>query len=176
MTTLVANFTTQRILIDNGCFVDILFWDVFSKMDINPNCLRPTPMRLKGFTGDFIQPLGAITLPLLVGKASRSVVVMTDFLVVKVLSSYNEILGWPTLNNLRAVKSMYHLKMKFLTRVGVGKIKGEQVLAQECYVQKLKAEGSDVRDLNGSTHGERPPPPPKLASRDKEFRDEQALK
>lgn len=59
--------------------------------------------------------------------------IMVDPMVVKALS-YNAIIGRPTLHNLKTITSTYHLKMKFLTTQGVGEIRGDQVLAQECYV------------------------------------------
>ncbi|XP_041026886.1 uncharacterized protein LOC121267075 [Juglans microcarpa x Juglans regia] len=63
----VANFRTQRILIDNGSSADILFRDAFIKMSINPDRLRPALMPLKGFTGDIVDPIGVITLSISAG-------------------------------------------------------------------------------------------------------------
>ena len=48
-------------------------------------------------------------------------------------SSYNVIIGRPTLNHWKAVTSNYCLKVKFSTKNGVGEVKGDQVLARECY-------------------------------------------
>lgn len=59
---------------------------------------------------------------------------MADFMVVKTHSSYNAIIGWPTLNSLKAATSTYDLKMKFSTKAGVSEVGGEQALARECYV------------------------------------------
>lgn len=77
------------------------------------------PMPLKGFSGDMVRP---VTLFVLAGKAPYTTSNMTHFIVVKAPSSYNAILGRPTLNNLRVVTSTYHMKMKFPTPLG------------ECYV------------------------------------------
>lgn len=55
-------------------------------------------------------------------------------------SAYNAILGRLTLNQMRVVTVTYHLLMRFLTKEGVGKVRGDQVTAQECYVPSLKAE------------------------------------
>lgn len=66
---------------------------------------------------------------------------MTNFLVVKATSSYDAILGRPMLNSLRTMTLTYYLKMKFPMEKGVGEVRGEQVLARECYVQELKTKG-----------------------------------
>ncbi|XP_040988731.1 uncharacterized protein LOC121236339 [Juglans microcarpa x Juglans regia] len=84
---------------------------------------------------------------------------MTNFLVVKSPSSYNAIIGCPTLNNLKAITSTYHLKVKFLAEVGVSKIRDEQTLAQECYVQELKTRTPTIC-ITSSPEGCPPLPPP----------------
>ena len=56
-----------------------------------------------------------------------------NFLVVDSPSSYNVIIGRPTLNWWKAATSTYCLRMKFPTEHGVREIRGDQVLAQECY-------------------------------------------
>ena len=48
-------------------------------------------------------------------------------------SSYNVIIGRPILNKWKAVTSTYCLKVKFPTENGIGEMKGDQVLARECY-------------------------------------------
>ena len=54
-------------------------------------------------------------------------------------SSYNVIIGRPTLNKWKAATSTYYLKIKFPTDNGVGEVKGDQVLARECYQAVLVA-------------------------------------
>ena len=46
-------------------------------------------------------------------------------------------MGRPALNRLRAATSTYYLKVKFPTIHGVGEIRGNQVLARECYQAAL---------------------------------------
>ena len=60
-------------------------------------------------------------------------------MVVDCSSSYNAIIGRPTLNKWKAATSTYCLKVKFPTDNGVGKVKGDQVLARECYQAVLAA-------------------------------------
>ena len=59
--------------------------------------------------------------------------------MVDCLSSYNVIIGRPTLNRWKAATSIYYLKVKFPTDNGVGEVKGDQVLARECYQAVLTA-------------------------------------
>lgn len=96
---------------------------------------------------------------------------MADFIVVKALSSYNTILGRPTLNSLKAMMSIYHLKMKFPNAMGVEEVRGEQVLARECYMQELKsAEGGihvvEVLDIDHIL-----PLPPEYATSEEMVKD-----
>ncbi|KAF5449988.1 hypothetical protein F2P56_030376 [Juglans regia] len=67
-------------------------------------------MSLKGFSGETVQLAGMITLSVQVGSAPSTAPVMVDFLVVRASSSYNAIIGRPTLNKLKAITSTYHLK------------------------------------------------------------------
>ncbi|XP_042942590.1 uncharacterized protein LOC122276745 [Carya illinoinensis] len=148
----IANYTTRWVLVDNGSSNDILFWEAFVKMGIDVGRLRLFP------TGDTIQPVGVITLLVTAGTGAQTVTTMTDFLVVKAHSSYNAILGRPTLNHLRAVTSTYHLKMKFPIDGGVGEARGKQALAQECYVQELKKVKKEVCTVAGQDGPYRPCP------------------
>ena len=78
-------------------------------------------------------PKGIVTLTVTVGTHSRQLIRSLDFLVVDYPSSYNVIIGRPKLNCWKATTSTYCLKVKFLTENGVGEVKGDQVLARECY-------------------------------------------
>jgi hypothetical protein len=50
---------------------------------------------------------------------------MAKFLLVDHPSAYNAILGRMALNELKAITSTPHLKMKFPTEEGVGEVKGD---------------------------------------------------
>ena len=68
-----------------------------------------------------------------VGAYPKQLTRQLDFLVVDYPSSYNVIIGRPTLNRWNSTTSIYCLKVKFPTENGVGEVKGDQVLARECY-------------------------------------------
>ena len=60
------------------------------------------------------------------------------FLVIDYLSTYNAILGRPTLNSWNAVTLTYHLMIKFPTEYGVGEVRRNQVAARKCYIAMLE--------------------------------------
>ena len=84
--------------------------------------LRLVHSPLVGFGGMKVQPVGTISLPMVVGAYPQQVTRNVNFLVVNCLSSYNAIIGRPTLNSWKAVTSTYHLSVKFLTEYGVGEV------------------------------------------------------
>ena len=53
--------------------------------------------------------------------------------------SYNVIIGKPTLNRWKVATSTYCLKVKLPTNNGFGEVKGDQILARECYQAVLAA-------------------------------------
>ena len=92
---------------------------------------------LVGFGGMKVQPVGTITLPVVVGTYPQQVTRNVSFLVVDCSSSYNAIIGRPTLNSWKAVTSTYHLSVKFPTEHGVGEVQGDQLASRECYLAIL---------------------------------------
>ena len=76
---------------------------------------------------------GIVTLTVTAGSHPFQVTNKHNFLVVDSPSSYNMIIGRPTLNHWKVATSTYCLKVKFQTEQGVGEVKGDQVLARECY-------------------------------------------
>ncbi|XP_030958569.1 uncharacterized protein LOC115980462 [Quercus lobata] len=102
-------------------------------MKLDKKRIRPFTLPLVNFTGDRIVLKGIVILTVIAGTYSAQVTKEIDFLIVNCPSTYNIILGRPALNKLKAVTSIYHLKVKFPTAYGIGEIKGDQVLARECY-------------------------------------------
>ncbi|XP_071912192.1 uncharacterized protein [Coffea arabica] len=100
--------------------------------------LVPVRTPLIGFAGPPVRPEGMITLQVTVGVSPRCRTIPVKFAVVKEPSSYNMILGRPTLNALRAVCSTLHLSMKFPTSDGVAEVLGDPEVARACYIATLK--------------------------------------
>ncbi|KAK4410120.1 Transposon Ty3-G Gag-Pol polyprotein [Sesamum angolense] len=85
-----------------------------------------------------IEPLGEVTLPLSLGSYPKRSTKMVKFLVVKAPSTYNIILGRPSLSIFRAIASTFHMKFKFPTSDWVGEAVGDERMARECYANTLK--------------------------------------
>ena len=94
-----------------------------------------------------MQPVGIVTLSVVVGAYPQQVTRDLNFLVVDCSSSYNAIIGRPTLNSWKAVTSTYHLSIKFPIEHGVGQVQGDQLAARECYLAML-AMDEQVQTMN----------------------------
>ena len=92
---------------------------------------------LVGFGGMKVQPVGAISLSVVVGAYPWQITKDVNFLVVDYSSSYNAIIRRPTLNSWKAITSTYHLLVKFLTEHRLGQVQGDQLAARECYLAML---------------------------------------
>ena len=79
ITLLIANYTTRRVLVDNGSSADILYFPTFEQMRLGRDLLHPVNSPLVGFGGMKVQPVGTVTLPVVVGayppQVTRDVIV-----------------------------------------------------------------------------------------------------
>ena len=70
------------------------------------------------------------------GEYLRQSCVMVDFMVIDQTLTLNAVLERPpSLRELRAITSVYHLLMKFSTPNRVGEVKRDQQEARQCYNQ-----------------------------------------
>ena len=102
---------------------------------------------LVGFGGMKVQPMGTISLSVVVGAYPRQITKDVNFLVVDFSSSYNAIIGRPNLSSWKAVTSTYHQSVKFPTEHGAGQVQGDQLAARECYLAML-AMDEQVQTMN----------------------------
>ncbi|RZS27555.1 hypothetical protein BHM03_00061048 [Ensete ventricosum] len=121
----MANTYVKRVMIDTRSSANILYFDVFQKLGLTDKDLVTLTSTLTGFIGDFVSPVGAATIPITFGGEPRSKTLMVSFMMVKLQSAYNAIIGRPTLNRLKAVISTYHRLLKFSTRAGVGEVRSD---------------------------------------------------
>ena len=108
---MITNNNVHRILVDNGSSVDILYFQTFERMGLKVSDLKPSPNPVYDFTGDLVVPLGVIPLSMTLGDYPRQSCVMADFLVIDQPSTFNVVLGRPSLRELRAITSIHNLFM-----------------------------------------------------------------
>ena len=110
---------------DNRSSADILYYPAFQQMRLGRDQLHPVNSPLVGFGGMTVQPVGTISLSVVVGAYPRQITKDLNFLVIDCSSFYNAIIGKPTLNSWKAVISTYHLSVKFPTEHGMGQVQGD---------------------------------------------------
>lgn len=115
----IANFTMQRLLVDNGSSANIIFWSALEAMGMGQAKLEKSNSTLIRFNGKETRSIGSI----------------------KSVSTYNAIFGRPWIHSMKEVSSTLHQKIKFPTLRGVKEIVRDQALARECYFNALKAKG-----------------------------------
>ncbi|XP_074323982.1 uncharacterized protein LOC141660900 [Apium graveolens] len=134
----IADNEVQRILVDIGSSANIVFEHILNMMKLGN--LRMDPCLedpLYGFGNNMIPIRGVIYLPMVYGTAPRQVSHIIKFYVISATSSYNIILGRPTITRLRAIPSTIHLKLKFPTPGGIEELRVDQGASGKCYGQAL---------------------------------------
>ncbi|XP_052297148.1 uncharacterized protein LOC127902324 [Citrus sinensis] len=134
----VAGTELQRILVDTGSSVDILFKSALYDMGIADLKLERTNTSLKGFGGGRLTPMGIIELPITMGIKSFERTMMLDFVVVEERSPYQMILGRPFMRISQCVVSTHYLALKYRVNGVVGVVKGDQRMARSCYATAAK--------------------------------------
>ena len=69
-----------------------------------------------------VQPVGTISLSVVIRAYPQQITKDVNFLVVDCSSSYNAIIGRPTLNSWKAVTCTYHLSVMFPMEHRVGQV------------------------------------------------------
>ncbi|XP_022892274.1 uncharacterized protein LOC111407172 [Olea europaea var. sylvestris] len=118
----IVVFDAKRVLVDGGSAANVLIWDAFLGLKIPLEKLKMVTTPLQGFGGATVIPEGTVKIPVTLGTYPATVVIVTNFLVVKTPMAYNAIYGGPLLNVVGAVPSTYHQIMKFPTSRGVGSV------------------------------------------------------
>ncbi|KAL0400437.1 UNVERIFIED_CONTAM: hypothetical protein Slati_4073600 [Sesamum latifolium] len=138
ITALLANYEIECVFIDSGSSANILFGEAYDQMQLGDVPLEAVDTLLYGFAGEVVHPRGMIWLPLTLGTSPLRKTCLLKFLVVDIPSTYNLILGRPTLNAFRAIISTYHMKIKFLVVGGVGEAPTDILQARKCYIEAIK--------------------------------------
>ena len=139
ITMKVENFAVEKVLIDQGSFVDILYWKTFNKMQMPLVDLTPHNEPVYGFSGERVPTKGYIDLHTTFGEGKQTKTIPIRYLVIDAHTSYKILLGRPSINALGAIVSTPHLAMKFPSSQGdIITVHGDQRATRECYMASLK--------------------------------------
>nr|GEX79256.1 reverse transcriptase domain-containing protein [Tanacetum cinerariifolium] len=92
----------------------------------------PATTSLTGFSGETTWPLRQLRLLVTIGDVTHSTKAWMNFMIVKSLSPYNDIIGRPGLKAIQAVPSTVHGMLKFLTKEGITTIRSSLLIPAEC--------------------------------------------
>ncbi|GKU92770.1 hypothetical protein SLEP1_g6453 [Rubroshorea leprosula] len=134
---IVNNCKVQRILVDIGSALDIMYYHCFKSLGLYPVLLQKYDGSIYGFNNQPVPVEGVLKLNVAFDSGRTYVAPSVWFLVVKMASSFNIIIRRPTLIETQVVISQSHLYMKFPTPMGIPTLKGNQKVARHCYITSI---------------------------------------
>ncbi|GKU98082.1 hypothetical protein SLEP1_g11132 [Rubroshorea leprosula] len=134
---IINNCEVQRVLVDTKSAPDIMYFHCFESLGLDLALLQKYDGPIYGFNNQPVPVEGVFTLHVAFGSGRTYVTPSVRFLVVKMASSFNIVIGRPTLTEIRAVVSQSHLCMKFPTLMGIATLRGNQEVARHCYITSV---------------------------------------
>ncbi|GKV00924.1 hypothetical protein SLEP1_g13532 [Rubroshorea leprosula] len=133
----INNCEVQRVLVDKGSAPDIMYFHCFESLGLDSALLQRYDGPIYGFNNQPVPIEGVLTMNVAFGSGRNYVTPPVRFLVVKMASSFNVVIGRPILTEIRAVVSQSHLCMKFPTPTRIATLRGNQEVARHCYITSV---------------------------------------
>jgi len=131
----------MKTLMDQGSSVDILYWKIFKEMRKPEAKMVSYDVHVVSFAGERVSTKGYIELYTTFGEVKSRKTIKIWYLVIDGNTSYNILLGRPSINRLREIISTPHLEMKFPSPSGdILTVHVDQKLAREYYAERLRVE------------------------------------
>jgi len=103
--------------------------------------MMPYDDHVVGFSGERVGIKGYIELYTTFGEGKNTRTIKIRYLVIDANTSYNILLGRPSINRLMAIVSTPHLEMKFPSGTGdILTVHVDQKEARECYAESFRVE------------------------------------
>jgi len=121
----------ERVLVDGGSSIDILFRNSLPALKITLAQLKPYDAQFWGvLPGQISVRLGQITLPVQFGTPNHFRTEFVNFVVTDFDGTYHAILGRPSLTKIMAVPHYSYLVLKMPTEKGILTVRGNVQRAQ----------------------------------------------
>ncbi|GKU89032.1 hypothetical protein SLEP1_g3225 [Rubroshorea leprosula] len=155
---IINNCEVQRALIDTGSAPDIMYYHCFESLGLDPALLQKYDGPIYGFNNQPVPVEAVLRLNVTFGSGRMYATPSVRFLVVKMASSFNLVIGRPTLTEIRAIVSQSHLCMKFPTPMGVATLRGNQEATRHCYMTSVARSRRNKEEVTSpeSPHSEAP--------------------
>ncbi|GKD41114.1 reverse transcriptase domain-containing protein [Tanacetum coccineum] len=116
----IGGHTIHRMYVDRGSSTEVLYEHCFNwlRPEIK-NQMVPAMTSLTGFSRETIWPLGQLRLLVTIGDADHSTKAWMNFMIVRSLSPYNDIIRRPGIRKIQAVPSTAHGMLKFPVDRGI---------------------------------------------------------
>jgi len=152
ITVEIENYVVKKVLDHQQD--DILYSATYQKLQLPDIAMIRYDEPIYGFSGQQVSTRGYIDLHTVFWDGTQTKTIPIRFLIVDAPTSYNILLGRPSLNTLGAVVFTPHLAMKFPAPSGdILTIHYDQRLARECYMASLRPQ----LPIQQTNHIERPP-------------------
>ena len=129
----IWGFDVKRVLVDQGSAVEIMYPDLYKRLNLKSENLTAYASLLISFEGKTVIPKCQIRLPI----QTDSEVVEVDFIVVDSYSPYTAIVARPWLHALGVVSSTLYQKVKYPSEGLVKEILGNQSVARQCMMAAI---------------------------------------
>jgi len=94
----LENYAVKKVLIDQGSSVDILYWTTYQKLQLPTTAMVLYNEPIYGFSGEKVSTRGYIDLHTVFRDGTQTETIPIRFLIVDAPTSYNVLLGRPSLN------------------------------------------------------------------------------
>ena len=91
ITLRIGGYDVKRVMVDQGSAAEIMYPDLYKRLSLRAEDLRPYSSPLVSFEGNVIIPKGQIRLPVQTGSETVEV----DFIIVDAYSLYTAIVAKP---------------------------------------------------------------------------------
>lgn len=155
---------TNETLINQGSMTNILFWNTFKQLDIPESTLQPYGDLLFGFANERVGMKESIELLTRFDTKIGYRDIVVQYVVFHANTSYNILLGRPSINAIRVIISTPLLAMKFpFDKGSIITMYVDKKEARECYMtilkltsiqEILKSQAINMVTLAGANKGE----------------------